>query len=83
MFILALSCLVSAVDLLLQESVGSDFNDLGRQLLGGFALAVVVAIAFTLIKLRMRDKKPPAAFISITAARPEEATSNLKANSKQ
>jgi hypothetical protein len=57
---------------LLQESVGSDFGDLGRQLLGGFALAVVVAIAFTIVKLRRRDKNPPAAFISILPHRPEK-----------
>ena len=53
---------------LLQESIGSDFSDLGRKLLGGFVLAVVVAITFTILKLRLRDKNPPAAFISITAA---------------
>ena len=52
----------------LQESIGSDFNDMGRKLLGGFVLAVVVAIAFTIIKLRLRDRNPPAAFISITAS---------------
>ena len=59
---------------LLQESIGSDFNDLGRKLLGGFVLAVVFAIAFTIIKLRLRDKNPPAAFISITASPAKEVT---------
>ena len=49
-----------------QDNVSSDFNELGKQLLGGFVLAVVVAVAFTLIKLRLRDKNPPAKFISIT-----------------
>ena len=52
---------------LLQDDASSDFNDLGKKLLGGFVLAVVVAVAFTFIKLRLRDKKPPAEFISITS----------------
>jgi hypothetical protein len=60
---------------LLQDSVGSDFTDLGRKLLGGFALAVVFAIAFTVIKLRLRDKKPPTAFISVTSCTDEDAPS--------
>ena len=57
---------------LLQDSIGSDFSDLGRKLLGGFAAAVVVAVAFTVIKLRLRDKKPPAAFISVTSCKDED-----------
>lgn len=52
---------------LLQDNTSSDFQDLGKQLLGGFALAVVVAVVYTLIKLRLRDKKPPAQFISISS----------------
>ncbi len=51
----------------LQDNPSADFNDLGKQLLGGFALAVVVAVVFTFIKLRLRDKKPPAQFISISS----------------
>jgi hypothetical protein len=58
---------------LLQDTTGSDFNDLGRKLLEGFALAVVVAIAYTIIKLKRRDRNPPAAFISITATPPTTA----------
>jgi hypothetical protein len=49
----------------LQADASSDFSDLGKKLLGGFVLAVVVAVAYTFIKLRLRDKKPPAQFISI------------------
>jgi len=49
----------------LQDDTSSDFSDLGKKLLGGFTLAVVVAVAYTFIKLRLRDKKPPAEFISI------------------
>jgi hypothetical protein len=48
-----------------QEAIGSDFSELGRQLLAGFLVAVAVAVSFTIIKLRRRDKHPPAPFISI------------------
>jgi hypothetical protein len=71
MLAFALSCVGSFI--LLQESIGSDFNDLGRKILGGFIVAVAFAITFTVVKLRLRDKKPPAAFISITATPSEEA----------
>lgn len=50
---------------LLQDDTFSDFNGLGKKLLGGFVIAVVAAVAFTFIRLRLRDRKPPAEFISI------------------
>ena len=56
---------------LVSDETSSDFNGLGKQLLGGFALAVVVAVALTFIKLRLRDKQPPAKFISITPEKSE------------
>ena len=59
---------------LLQEAIGSNFSDLGRKLLIGFVLAVAFAIAFTIIKLRLRDKNPPAAFISITSSPVKDTT---------
>jgi len=59
---------------LLKDSIGSDFSDLGRKLLGGFAVAVVVAVAFTVIKIRLRDKNPPPAFISVTSCKEEDVT---------
>ena len=62
---------------LLQDDTSSDFNDLGRKLLGGFVLAVVVAVAFTFIKLRWRDKKPPAQFISITSFQNKDEPSKV------
>lgn len=53
----------------------SDFGDLGKELLGGFAIAVVVAVVYNLIKLRLRDQKPPAQFISISSFKgTDEAT---------
>ncbi len=52
---------------LLQDETSSDFDGLGKKLLGGFALAVVVAVAYAFIKLRLRDKKPQAEFISINS----------------
>lgn len=73
MLTFAFFCLGSIAINLLQDSIGSDFGDLGRKLLGGFAVAVVVAIAFTVIKLRLRDKNPPAKFISVTSCAEEDA----------
>jgi hypothetical protein len=71
MLAFALSCLGSFI--FLQESIGADFSDLGRKIFGGFVVGVAFAITFTVVKLRLRDKKPPAAFISITASPSEEA----------
>jgi len=51
---------------LLQETE-THFNDLGKLLLGGVAAAIVFAVAFTFVRLRLRDKKPPTSnFISIS-----------------
>jgi hypothetical protein len=76
MLMFALYCLGSLVASFLQESLGADFSDLGRKLLGGFAVAVVVAIAFTIIKLRLRDKRPAAKFISVTSCAEEDVVRN-------
>ena len=52
---------------LLQETQ-TDFNDLGKLLLGGVAAAIVFAVGFTFVRLRLRDKNPqPSNFISISA----------------
>lgn len=60
---------------ILQDDTFSDFGDLGKYLLGGFVLAVVVAVAYAFIKLRWRDQKAPEQFISISSPRDaDEAT---------
>ncbi|HEY3042318.1 MAG TPA: hypothetical protein VGJ66_26550 [Pyrinomonadaceae bacterium] len=61
----------------LQDEISSDFDGLGKQLLAGFVLAVVVAVAYTFIKLRLRDKKPPAQFISISSCHRTDETSKI------
>jgi hypothetical protein len=53
---------------LIQETGGSAFDDLGKWLLGGFALAVALAIALVFIKLRLRDKERPPEFLSINSS---------------
>ncbi|MBA2524400.1 MAG: hypothetical protein H0V18_01260 [Pyrinomonadaceae bacterium] len=58
---------------LVQEEIATDFNDLGKLLLGGFVLAVAIAIALTFVRLRLRDKKGPTSeFISINSSEREE-----------
>lgn len=60
---------------LLQDSISLEFGDQGRKLLGGFAVAVVVVIAFTVIKFLRRDQNSPKAFISVTSCPEEDTTS--------
>ncbi|HEY7785197.1 MAG TPA: hypothetical protein VIB00_10745 [Pyrinomonadaceae bacterium] len=65
LLILAFDSLL-AFNLIQESEIAADFNELGKLLLGGFAAAVVVALAFTFIKLRLREKKPPTTdFLSI------------------
>jgi hypothetical protein len=53
--------------ILLQENTGN-FDDLGKLLLGGVVAAIVVAVAFTFVRFRLRDKKPQtSSFISISS----------------
>lgn len=59
------SLIAVAISLSDEESF-AEINDLGNLLLGGFVLVVGLAIAFTFVRFRMREKNPPAAkFISI------------------
>ena len=50
-----------------QEAQGA-FDDLGKLLLGGAAAAIVFAVAFTFVRLRLQQNKPQTNdFISISA----------------
>ena len=54
------------------QETQTDFQDLGKLLLGGVIAAVVVAIAFTFVRMKLRDKKPHnSSFISIAASEKE------------
>jgi hypothetical protein len=46
-----------ALLILLQESA-TDFNDIGKLMLGGFAAAVILAVAFTFFRLKVRERNP-------------------------
>lgn len=60
--------------LLQENATTSSFDDLGKLLLYGVAAAIVVAVGFTVVRFRMRDKKPPASnFISITDKDPSSS----------
>ena len=61
--VLMTSQLILMVMNFFQQSEASDFGDLGTLLLVGFLLAVGGGVAFTLIRLRLRERKPPAARI--------------------
>jgi hypothetical protein len=57
----------------LQETPTAAFDDLGKLLLGGTVAAIVLAVGFTVVRLRMRDKKPQTSnFISISSTENEE-----------
>ena len=59
--------------MLFQENATTDFADLGKLMLAGLGLAVVVAVGFTIIRLRLRDKKPESDnFISISSVRQKD-----------
>lgn len=57
---------ISSVLLGVVQDEATNFNDLGKLLLGGVAAAIVCAVAFTVVRLRIRDKRPATSnFISI------------------
>ena len=74
MLTLALCFSGSLAITLLQDSISLEFGDQGRKLLIGFAVAVAIVIAFTIIKFQRRDKNPPQAFISVTSCNDEDTT---------
>ena len=52
---------------MIQESE-THFQDLGKLLFGGVIAAIVFAIAFTFVRLKLREKKPQtSSFISIAS----------------
>ena len=59
-----------------QDTIGSDFSDLGRKILGGFLVGVAFAVAFAVSKVRQREKHPPKPFISIIASERGDVTAN-------
>jgi len=73
---LALCCLAPPAVMFFQDTIGSDFSDLGRKLLGGFLVGVAFAVAFAVSKVRQRDKNPPKPFISIIASESRDVTAN-------
>jgi hypothetical protein len=66
---LLLLCLLFVSD---ETTPTAAFDDMGKLLLGGTVAAVVVAVGFTLVRFRMRDKKPQTSqFISISSVENE------------
>jgi len=60
--------MIAVLTLLQETSVTTDFNDLGKLLLGGVAAAIVVAVTLVLVRFKLQDRKPPASnFISISS----------------
>ena len=71
-------CLNALILLNLQEAPTAAFDDLGKLLLGGTIAAIVLAVGFTLVRLRMRDKKPQtSSFISISSAAEKESSKSV------
>lgn len=60
--------MIAVLGLLQESSVTTDFDDLGKLLLGGAAAAIVVAVVLTVVRFKLRGEKPPASnFISISS----------------
>jgi hypothetical protein len=61
-------CLNLLVLISFLQETPPNFDDLGTLLLGGVAAAIVIAVGFTLVRFRLRDKKPQTSgFISISS----------------
>jgi hypothetical protein len=57
------------------QETQTNFQDLGTLLLGGVIAAIGVALAFTFIRFKLRDKRPPTSdFISIASKREDESS---------
>jgi hypothetical protein len=56
------------INLFQETTTTGAFDDLGKLLLGGMVAAIVCAVGFTLVRFRLRDKKPQTSgFISISS----------------
>jgi hypothetical protein len=65
-------CVLALINLLQELAVENPattaFDDLGKLLLGGMVVAIVVAVGFTFVRFKRQDKHPPASrFISINS----------------
>jgi len=69
MVTVALSYLIVLVQAASSDQTAlSEMNDLGMLMLGGFVLAVAAAIALTVIRLKIREKKQDVPqFVSISS----------------
>lgn len=64
--LLSLTAIYLSLAFSFQDNVSADFGDLGKLLLLGSAIAVLLAVAFTVVRMRVRENKPPVSpFISI------------------
>jgi hypothetical protein len=55
--------------LLQENTANTSFDDLGKLLFGGVIAAILLAVAFTLVRMKLRDKRTPSSsFISINAS---------------
>lgn len=60
--------MIALLSLIQDNPVANSFDDLGKLLLGGMASAIVVAVAFIVVRFKLQDKKPPTSnFISISS----------------
>jgi len=68
MMILFPLCINTLVLISFLQETPTNFDDLGKLLLGGVGAAIVFAVGFTLVRFRLRDKKPQkSGFISISS----------------
>ena len=61
-------CLDTLVLISFLQETNTNFEDLGKLLFGGVAAAILIAVGFTVVRFRLRDKKPQTSgFISISS----------------
>jgi hypothetical protein len=78
---LLLTCQLAVLGMNIFQSETSDFQDLGKLLAGGFILAVGAGVTFTVVRLRLRNRKPATAeFLSICSVEREEIDSAAPGN---